>query len=272
MMKQRLTAIVMMLATSFAVGLFQEVRAEQSPENLLCSPSGLAKLVPQFRVDETGQLIVPDPTTDLMGFLSAQQGLSNVITAILARQNATLDNPARLAPAAASMNFGNFWLASEIGIKTAGKVISPVDKNFASYRGESFLTGLEPVSLSQGIYYAVKKDSGSTRYPALVYPFPTINPCVNGLVLAAGDTTGSWPQPTYALGKYRLGANGLPDPTQPLDAYLIVNICLDLGSSVRVSSGQVLTPLAQIVTAMHWSCDRNSTSAYCQPTGKAHRH
>jgi hypothetical protein len=55
--------------------------SEQS--ELLCSPEGLMRLIPQFNVN--GQFTIPNP--DLQTFLSAQQGLSNAIDMILAKEN-----------------------------------------------------------------------------------------------------------------------------------------------------------------------------------------
>src|SRR6516164_9936549 len=77
--------------------------------------------------------------------------------------------------------------------------------------------------------YVIKQSNPT--YPALVYPMPTSHPCVNRLFLAAGDTAGFWPTPTYALGRYQLDNNGLPMRDKPLMTYLIVNICLDLGKT-----------------------------------------
>jgi hypothetical protein len=57
--------------------------SEQS--ELLCSPEGLMRLIPQFKVN--GQFTIPNPNTDLQTFLSAQQGLSNAIDMILAQEN-----------------------------------------------------------------------------------------------------------------------------------------------------------------------------------------
>ena len=263
----RVLASLLWLVSSPSVGATET----PDPGRLLCSPQGLSQLIPQFKVDAYGQLIVPDPTENLQNFLGAQQGLSNLITAVLAKENSELKDLSSLANPPAALRFGNYWLAAEIGVKSSGKSITSVDRTFA-YRGESFLSGLQPIEMSQGIYYAIRKDHSSTTFPALVYPFPTVNPCVNGLVLAAGDTVGSWPQPTYALGKYQTDAQGVPDPAQPLEAYLIVNICLDLGTPKRELSGSVLKPLSQIVTAMHWSCDPKSLSPGCKTSGKAHQH
>lgn len=269
----------------FLLGLFLHASvsascfAQTAPEDLLCSPQGVAQLVPQFKVDQYGQLVVPDPTKDPQGFLDAQQGLSNIITATLARQNANLQTPEVLAHPNKALEFGSNWLAAEFGVESEGdQVVSIHGNEFGSYGGDSFLSGLEPVKLpiNGGVktpYYAARKVvNKKVQYPALVYPIPTVNPCINGLILGARDTTGIWPQPTYALGKYRPDSQGRPDPTQPLDAHLIVNICLDLGRPKRTASGEVLTPNAEIITAMQWACDPNSPSNYCKKAGKAHQH
>ena len=57
--------------------------SEQS--ELLCSPEGLMRLIPQFNVN--GRFTIPNPNADLQTFLSAQQGLSNAIDMILAQEN-----------------------------------------------------------------------------------------------------------------------------------------------------------------------------------------
>jgi hypothetical protein len=273
------------LKKSFSLGVFLYgcvwggCYAQSSPDELLCSPRGIAQLVPQFKVDQYGQLIVPDPTKDPQGFLDAQQGLSNIITATLARQNANLQSPEVLAHPNQALQFGSNWRAAEFGVQSEGdRVVSIHGDQFGSYGGDSFLSGLEPVSLptNGGVktpYYAAKKVvNKKVQFPALVYPIPTVNPCINSLILGARDTTGIWPQPTYALGKFRPDSQGNPDRTQPLDAYLIVNICLDLGHQKRTAVGEVLTPNAEIITAMQWACEMDSPSEYCKKTGKAHQH
>jgi hypothetical protein len=134
------------------------------------------------------------------------------------------------------------------------------------YRVQSFLTGLAPVPLSQGSMYVVKQSNPT--YQALVYPMPTSHPCVNRLVLGADNTAGSWPAPTYALGRYQLDNNGLPMRDKPLVTYLIVNICLDLGKSAVVDKQSVLRPNAMIVLALHWPCEGSG----CANNGIGHRH
>jgi hypothetical protein len=65
--------------------------SEQS--ELLCSPEGLMRLIPQFNAN--GQFTIPNPNTDLQTFLSAQQGLSNAIDMILAQENIS-QNPSNV--------------------------------------------------------------------------------------------------------------------------------------------------------------------------------
>src|SRR5213083_217885 len=100
--------------------------------------------------------------------------------------------------------------ASEVGIQTDGTNLSSPESGgkFGGYRVQSFLTGLTPVPLSQGTIYVIKQSNPT--YQALVYPMPTSHPCVNRLVLAADNTAGFWPAPTYALGRYQLDNHGFP--------------------------------------------------------------
>jgi hypothetical protein len=233
---------------------------------LLCSPEGLMRLIPQFNVD--GQFTIPNPNTDLQTFLSAQQGLSNAIDMILAQENIS-QNPSDVGSLPSRpLIFASNWLSSEVGIQTDGTKLSSPEAGgkFGGHRVQSFLTGLTPVPLSQGSMYAIKQSNPT--YPALVYPMPTSHPCVNRLVLAADDTVGSWPTPTYALGRYQLDNNGLPMRDKPLIAYLIVNICLDLGQSAAVSRQSVLRPNAMIILAFHWPCEGSG----CASTGIGHQH
>src|SRR5437868_14367827 len=177
---------------------------------LLCSPEGLMRLIPQFNVN--GQFTIPNPNTDLQTFLSAQKGLSNAIDMILAQENIS-QNPSNVGSLPSRpLKFASNWLASEVGLQTDGTNLSSPEKGgkFGGYRVQSFLTGLTPVPLSQGSIYAIKQ--AKPTYPALVYPMPTSHPCVNRLVLVAYNTAGSWPTLTYALGKYQLDNDGLAMP------------------------------------------------------------
>jgi hypothetical protein len=90
--------------------------SEQS--ELLCSPEGLMRLIPQFNVN--GQFTIPDPNTDLQTFLSAQQGLSNAIGMILARENLSQDPSNVGSLPSRPLIFASNWLSSEVGIETDG--------------------------------------------------------------------------------------------------------------------------------------------------------
>ena len=85
---------------------------------LLCSPEGLMRLIPQFNVN--GQFTIPNPNTDLQTFLSAQQGLSNAIDMILAQENIS-QNPSNVGSLPSRpLIFASNWLSSEVGIQTDG--------------------------------------------------------------------------------------------------------------------------------------------------------
>jgi hypothetical protein len=233
---------------------------------LLCSPEGLMRLIPQFNVN--GKFTIPDPNTDLQRFLSAQQGLSNAIDMILAQENMSQDPSSVGSRPSRPLIFASHWLASEVGIETDGTNLSSPEPGgkFGGYRVQSFLTGLMPVPLSQGSMYAIRQSNPT--YHALVYPMPTSQPCVNRLVLAANNTAGTWPAPTYALGRYQLDNNGLPMRDKPLIAYLIVNICLDLGEPGVVNRQSDLRPNAMIIVAFQWPCE----GAECTSNGMGHQH
>jgi hypothetical protein len=73
------------LAVAVSASSLSCASALSAQSELLCSPEGLMRLIPQFNVN--GQFTIPDPNTDLQTFLSAQQGLSNAIDMILAQEN-----------------------------------------------------------------------------------------------------------------------------------------------------------------------------------------
>ena len=70
--------VVLAVAVSASVSFGAAALSVQS--ELLCSPEGLMRLIPQFNVN--GKFTIPDPNADLQTFLSAQQGLSNAIDMI----------------------------------------------------------------------------------------------------------------------------------------------------------------------------------------------
>jgi len=241
--------------------------APLSPQSeSLCSPEGLMRLIP--RLDIGGRFTIPDPNADLPAFLAVHQGLSNAIDMIVAKENLGQDPSEVASLPSRPLLFAGNWLSSEVGLQTKGKTLtSPEAKGrFGGHRVRSFLTGLAPVPLSQGSIYAIRQ--ANPTYPALVYPMPTSHPCVNRLVLAAGNTAGFWPTPTYALGRYQRDANGQPLRDKPLETYLIVNICVDLGKPAAIGRQPVLSPHAMIFVAMHWPCE----GAACAGNGTGHRH
>ncbi|MBL6616931.1 MAG: hypothetical protein ISP45_23155 [Reyranella sp.] len=259
-----LRTVVLTFALSASSVCSAATLSEQS--ELLCSPEGLMRLIPQFKVN--GQFTIPDPNADLPRFLSVQQGLSNAIEMILARESIS-QNPSEVGSLPSRpLMFGSNWLTSEVGLQTDGTNLGSPEPGgkFGLYRGQSFLTGLAPVPLSQGTMYALER--GNPTYRGLVYAMPTSHPCVNRLVLAANDTVGIWPAPTYALGRYQLDGNGQPMRDKPLMTYLIVNICLDLGTSAGVAQQSVLRPNAMIILALHWPCEGPG----CASNGAGHRH
>jgi hypothetical protein len=254
------------LAVAVSTSSLSSAATLSAQSELLCSPEGLMQLIPQFNVN--GQFTVPDPNTDLQKFLSVHQGLSNAIEMILAQENIS-KNPSDIGSLPSRpLIFGSNWLDSEVGIETDGTNISSIEAGgkFGGYRVQSFLTGLTPVPLSQGTMYVIKQSNPT--YQAFVYPMPTSHPCVNRLVLAAGNTTGFWPTPTFALGRYQLDSNGQPMRDKPLITYLIVNICLDLGKLGVVNQEPILRPNAMIILAFQWPCEGSE----CANNGIGHQH
>lgn len=257
---------IVVLAVAVSASSLSDAATLSEPSELLCSPEGLMRLIPQFNAN--GKFTIPDLNADLQAFLSAQQGLSNAIEMILAQENLSQDPSNVGSLPSRPLIFGTNWLSSEVGILTDGTNLNSPEAGgkFGGYRVQSFLTGLTPVPLSQGSIYVIKQSNPT--YQALVYPMPTSHPCVNRLVLAAGNTTGFWPTPTYALGRYQLDNNGLPMRDEPLITYLIVNICLDLGESTVIDQQSALRPNAMIILAFHWPCE----GAECADNGIGHQH
>jgi hypothetical protein len=131
------------LAAALSASSFSSATTLSEQSELLCSPEGLMRLIPQFNVN--GQFTVPDPNADLPKFLSAQQGLSNAIDMILAQENIS-QNPSSVGSLPSRpLIFASNWLSSEVGIQTDGTTSPEAGGKFGGYRVQSFLTELTPV-------------------------------------------------------------------------------------------------------------------------------
>jgi hypothetical protein len=160
------------VAVALSASSLSSAATLSAQSELLCSPEGLMRLIPQFNVN--GKFTVPVPNTDLQKFLSAQQGLSNAIEMILAQENIS-QNPSDVGSLTSRpLIFASNWLNSKVGLQTDGtKLDSPeVGGKFGGHRVQSFLTGLTPVPSSQGSIYVIKQSNPT--YQAFVYPMPTL--------------------------------------------------------------------------------------------------
>jgi hypothetical protein len=254
------------LAVAVSASSLSSAAALSAQSELLCSPEGLMRLIPKLNVN--GKFTIPDPNADLPTFLSVHQGLLNAIDMILARENMSQKPSTVASLPSRPLMFASDWLSSEVGMHTDGTDLNTpeAEGRFGGYRVQSFLTGLTSVPVSQGTIYVIKQSNPT--YRALVYPMPTSHPCVNRLFLAAGNTTGFWPPPTYALGRYQLDNNGRPMRDKPLVTYLIVNICLDLGEPAVINQQSVLRPDSLMFLAFHWPCEGSG----CANNGIGHQH
>jgi hypothetical protein len=136
------------LAVAVSASSLSSAATLSAQSELLCSPEGLMRLIPQFNVN--GQFAIPNPNTDLQTFISAQQGLSNAIDMILAQENIS-QNPSDVGSLPSRpLMFASNWLSSEVGIQTDGTNLNSPESGgkFGGYRVQSFLTGLTPVPLS----------------------------------------------------------------------------------------------------------------------------
>ena len=113
---------IVVLAVVVSASSLTSAATLSKQSELLCSPEGLMHLIPQFNVN--GQFTIPNPNTDLPTFLSAQQGLSNAIDMILAKENIT-QNPSTVGSLPSRpLIFASNWLSSEVGIQTDGTNLS----------------------------------------------------------------------------------------------------------------------------------------------------
>jgi hypothetical protein len=99
-------AVLAVAVTASSVSRADPLSAQSE---LLCSPEGLMRLIPQFNVN--GKFTIPNPNTDLQTFLSAQQGLSNAIDMILVQEN-TRQNPSDIGSLPSRpLIFASNWLS-----------------------------------------------------------------------------------------------------------------------------------------------------------------
>src|SRR5436853_521242 len=109
-------------AAVIAIAVFASSPSSAAPlsaqSELLCSPEGLMRLIPQFNVN--GKFTIPDPNAELQTFLSVQQGLSNAIDMILAQENISKSPSDVASLPSRPLVFASNWLASEVGVQTDG--------------------------------------------------------------------------------------------------------------------------------------------------------
>jgi hypothetical protein len=255
-MRNAFTSLLLMVLVVFATANTAAAENRSNVEKDLSSLDGLMRLIPQLK-NANGQFAIPNPKTDLQGFLLVHQSLTNIIETALAQASAKADPYAVAGGNQKSLTFPSSWRSAEVGVMTDGKTVSfPDDGNFAGYGGESFLSGMTVVPGTSGTFYQVAKPDG--KVPALVYAQPTLIPCINRLVLAAADTAGTWLPPSYALG------------TKDGKAYLIVNKCIDLGLAVNQDGAQLLRPNGILFTAIQWADSPDLASM--RTNDKCHQH
>lgn len=225
----------------------------------LCSLQGVASLVPQLRAAD-GRFTIPNPNTDLQKFIQAQQALTNVIDVALNQAEDSAELSQIATTIKPSLTFPKDWRSAEAGIGTSGSELTyPEQGKLSSFGGRSFLNGIAAVPGSSNVFYQIIKPQDPTsKVPALVSAVPTVLPCVNRLVLAAANTAGTWIPPSYVLGT----AGG--------QAYLIVDLCVDLATPVTVNGKQALAPNAELFTAMQWA--DTEELAYLRTEETAHKH
>jgi hypothetical protein len=110
------------LAVAVSASSLSGAATLSAQSELLCSPEGLMRLIPQFNVN--GKFTIPDPNTDLPTFLSAQQGLSNAIEMILAQENISQSPSDVGSLPSRPLVFASNWLDSEVGLQTDGTTLN----------------------------------------------------------------------------------------------------------------------------------------------------
>jgi hypothetical protein len=129
---------IVVLAVAVSASSFSGAAPLSAQPELLCSPEGLMRLIPQFNVN--GQFTIPDPNSDLQKYLSVHQGLSNAIDMIIAQENIS-QNPSDVGSLPSRpLTFASNWLSSEVGIQTDGTDLNSPESGgkFGGYRVQSF--------------------------------------------------------------------------------------------------------------------------------------
>ncbi len=214
-----------LLGLGIVVGLcVGQLNAAVNVADQLCSPQGVANLVPAFKGAD-GRFEVPSPLTDLPRFLQAYDGLRNVIAVALAQAEVNANPAAVGAQTYTRFSFGQNWTASEVGFAAADGTIPDFSKGgFGDYGGPSFLQGVVPVAGTGGAFYTVPGEG------VFIAPMPTVLRCVNVIMETSSHDSGTFISPSYALGD------------KQGHAFMLVNGCQNTSTTLTLKHKTVLTP------------------------------
>lgn len=188
----------------------------------LCSPAGIAKLVPQMR-DSNGQFQIPDPTKNLQKFLQAYSALRAVIATALAQAQMKADPYTVAKQKFRRLRFGKHWWAAEVGfVSKEGKTPDYSQKQFGDYGDTSFMDGIIPIKGTGGSFYSVPGQA------VFISPMPTILKCVNMVMETSGHDSGTFITPSYALG------------SKQGKAFMLVNGCQNTAESIKINGKPAL--------------------------------
>jgi hypothetical protein len=204
--------------------VYAQTNATTNIGDQLCSPQGVADLVPGFRGAD-GHFQVPNPKTDLPRFLQAYDGLRNVIDAALAQAQMNNTLSAIGSQSYQRLSFGPNWTAAEVWMEANGDQIPDFSKGgFGDYGGPSFMQNIKPVPGTGNTFYAVP-DQG-----VFISPMPTVLRCVNVLMETSSHDSGTFISPSYALG------------TKDGKAFMTVNGCQNTTKIIKINGQEVMTP------------------------------
>lgn len=190
--------------------------------NELCSPEGVAKLVPQMR-GPNGELQVPDPTKNLQKFLQAYSALHAVIATALTQAEVNADLRTVANQTFVRLRFGPRWWASEVGFASKnGEAPDYSHQVFGDYGGKSFMDGIVPIKGTAGTFYSVPGQA------VFIAPMPTQLKCVNLLMETSGHDSGTFITPSFVLGD----KNG--------NAFMLVNGCQNTSEVININGKPAL--------------------------------